>query len=145
MHDYALAAHTATLLSQSESKFEAKLEYLKEADMYLVEAKLQPTMKLAHPPFAEDGVELPLLTYRMDHQKIQLALILCRLQQELITTLNTNGEDCNRLSVYGDIDGVTLTSKLCGDILSLIQFYFPSFVKCKPLKVTISTTPTTLF
>jgi hypothetical protein len=116
MHDYALSAHTATLLSQSETKFEAKLEYLKEADTFLVEAKLQPTMKLANPPFAPDGVELPLLTNKMDHQKIQLALILCRLQQELITALHTNGEDCNQLSVYGDIDDVT---RMCVDLIIL--------------------------
>eukprot|EP00658_Telonema_sp_P-2_P029824 TRINITY_DN22626_c0_g3_i1.p1 TRINITY_DN22626_c0_g3~~TRINITY_DN22626_c0_g3_i1.p1 ORF type:complete len:228 (+),score=49.18 TRINITY_DN22626_c0_g3_i1:141-824(+) len=51
-----------------------------------------------------------------DSQKIQLALILCRLQQELITTLNANGEDCNRLSVYGDIDDVT---RMCVDLIIL--------------------------
>lgn len=104
MHDYARAAHTATVLSKQEVRYAEKLALLKEAEKYFMDAKTQPSLKLPDPPFADDGVELPIS--RLTPQQLHFSLIQVRLQQQLVTALNANNLNCNSLCLYGDYSKV---------------------------------------
>eukprot|EP00744_Colponema_vietnamica_P005127 GILI01007541.1.p1 GENE.GILI01007541.1~~GILI01007541.1.p1 ORF type:complete len:1098 (-),score=169.66 GILI01007541.1:84-2927(-) len=104
MHDYARAAHTATVLSKQEVRFAEKTALLKEAEKHYMDAKTQPTLKLPDPPFADDGVELPIS--RLTPQQLHFSLIQVRLQQQLVAALNANNLDCSSLCLYGDYNKV---------------------------------------
>ena len=121
MHDYSRAAHTATALSGQEARLAEKMGFLKEAERFFMDAKTQPTIKLPDPPFADDGVELPIT--RMTPQQLHFSLIQVRLQQQLVTALHANGLDFNSMSLYCDYSklGEVAQSLLTSGKLPLVE------------------------